>query len=286
MTAIDITNHLFIQALSAIDSGRTNDLLNLINNNPWLVQKRIENQEKGYFKDPYLLWFVAGNPIRTDTLPDNILHLTSELVQAVKRYAPDTYPYQIDYVLKLVVSSRIMLECQVQIKMIDLLIDAGALPTGAMLALSSGNLEAAAHIAERGDKLTLALAVCLERLDDINTLAVSAAPAEKLTAVVAAAYYGKENMIRHLLDMNFNSNGFPEEAAGFHTHATALHQAVSSGSLACVKLLAESGAKLDVRDKIYNGTPLEWAVHLRSESDDEEQKRNFTLIESYLRSKG
>jgi len=280
----DITDFPAHEAITAIDSGRTTELLDLIDKHPDLVRERFHNAEEGYFKDPYLLWFVADNPIRIDKLPPNIVEITRLLVEAVKREAPDTCQQQIDYTLGLVASGRIPRECGVQIAMLDLLIDAGASPDGAMTALTNGNVEAAQHLLDRGDKLTLAIAVCLERMDEINDLAAQASNDEKLTALAAAAFYGKADMVKRLLEMGIDPNGFPEADSGFHSHATPLHQAVSSGSLDCVKLLVEAGARLDVQDKIYGGTPLGWAVHMQTDDAfDEVGKMNFAVIERFLR---
>ena len=46
-----------------------------------------------------------------------------------------------------------------------------------------------------------------------------------------------------------------------YSHATALHHAVWSGSIETVKVLVEAGAKLDIKDTIYDGTPLGWAEY-------------------------
>src|SRR5258706_13116159 len=48
---------------------------------------------------------------------------------------------------------------------------------------------------------------------------------------------------------------------GFHSHSTPLHQAVCAGHVEVVKLLVKRGARLDIRDTIYHGTPLGWAIH-------------------------
>jgi peptide-methionine (S)-S-oxide reductase len=171
--------------------------------------------------------------------------------------------------------------------MIDLLIDAGASPNSAMVALANGNVDAAQHLVDRGDKLTLAIAVGLERTADVNHLAASATNDEKLTALATAAFYGKANMVKRLLEMGVNPNGFPKGNSGFHSHATPLHQAVSSGSLACVRLLVEAGASLSATDKVYNGTPLGWADHMQSDaSTDELKKRNYGLIKTFLQTAG
>ncbi|SDT63644.1 peptide-methionine (S)-S-oxide reductase [Mucilaginibacter mallensis] len=270
------------QAITAIDNGKTAELMELIEFNPDLVVDRLQNNGDGYFKNPYLLWFVADNPIRIAKLPHNVLDVTRLLIQTVKRKAPDTYQYQLDYALVLVASGSVPRECGVQIAMIDSLIDAGASPNAAMTALTNGNIDVAQYLVDRGDKLTLAIAVCLESIDDINHLAALTSENEKLTALAAAAFYGKANMVKRLLELGINPNGFPKNG-GFHSHATPLHQAVSSGSLDSVKLLVEAGASLYATDKIYNGTPQGWAAHMQSDdSNDELRKRNFGLIKTFL----
>ncbi|HZX58463.1 MAG TPA: ankyrin repeat domain-containing protein [Mucilaginibacter sp.] len=286
MNNSDINDPLFLQAVHALDTGNIAELETLIEAYPRLVRERLITEEDGYFKDPYLIWFVADNPIRNPKLPPNIVEVTRLLVQAVKREAPDSYQEQLDYTLGLVATGRIPRECGAQIDMMDLLIDAGATPGGGMGALAHGNVGAAQHLINRGGKLTLTSAICLERIDDIHGLATMASPGEKLAALTAAAFYGKADMVRFLLSAGADPNGFPESKNGFHNHATPLHQAVSSGSLDTVKLLVEAGGRLDVADKIYDGTPLEWAMYMQKDDDyDEERKKKFALIEAYLRGK-
>ena len=48
---------------------------------------------------------------------------------------------------------------------------------------------------------------------------------------------------------------------GFHSHATPLHQAALANHASVVRLLVERSARLDIRDTIYQGTPLDWAVY-------------------------
>lgn len=78
-------------------------------------------------------------------------------------------------------------ECGVQIAMID----AGTSPNSAMAALANGNVDAALHLVDRGANLTLAIAVGLDRTDDIHHLAALATNDEKLTALATASFYGK-----------------------------------------------------------------------------------------------
>jgi peptide-methionine (S)-S-oxide reductase len=47
-----------------------------------------------------------------------------------------------------------------------------------------------------------------------------------------------------------------------HAHGTVLHHAVDGGSVDVVRALVEARADTTVRDKLFNGTPLDWANHL------------------------
>jgi hypothetical protein len=69
------------QAIAAIDSGDTIILEALLAENPWLLKERLVNGEEGYFIDPYLLWYVAGNPVRQPRLADNISDVTRLIIK-------------------------------------------------------------------------------------------------------------------------------------------------------------------------------------------------------------
>lgn len=170
MQTSDITDPIFLQAVKAIDSGDITMLEKLITANPQLVTDRLITTEEGYFKDPYLLWFVADNPIRHERLPVNIVDITSLLVEAVKDKASVTAQYQLDYCLGLVATGRIPRECGVQIAMMNALINAGAIPGDGMGALAHGNTEAANYLIERGGKLTLGVAIALRRMADVEQM--------------------------------------------------------------------------------------------------------------------
>ncbi|QEC78280.1 ankyrin repeat domain-containing protein [Mucilaginibacter ginsenosidivorax] len=284
MKNADITNPLFRQAVEAIENGDIGLLTILIAENRQLVQDKLDLPEPGYFQDPYLLWFVADNPIRNSTLPPNIADVTQLLVGFVKEFAAGTMQHQLDYALGLVATGRIPRECGVQIALMDVLIDAGAKPGGGLGALAHGNFDAASHLIKRGGKLTLAAAIGLDRMDDVIRFTAGADKAELLVALTVAGFYGKPHMVTYLLNLGADPNGYPENNKGFHSHATPLHQAVYSGSLECVKLLVEAGARLDMPDKVYNGTPLGWALHMQNdESPNEEARKNFAEIAEYLR---
>jgi peptide-methionine (S)-S-oxide reductase len=114
------------------------------------VRERVEGGE-GYFHRPYLLWFVAENPVRNDTLPANIVAVTAAIVAAAREHAVESFQEQIDYGLGLVCSGRVVRERGVQGPLIDLLVEAGADPTSALTtALAHRESEAVARLLERG----------------------------------------------------------------------------------------------------------------------------------------
>jgi peptide-methionine (S)-S-oxide reductase len=167
----------------------------------------------------------------------------------------------------------------------DLLLDAGAIANGALGALAHGNVSAAKHLLEHGEALTLPVAACLGITDSVERLAPVASKEIREVALAAASYYGQTNIISLLLEMEVDINAFPHAKCSFHNHATTLHQAVSSGSLDAVKILVNAGARLDIKDRIFHGTPLDWAEYLQKEEHHDAgiTKQQFARIASYLR---
>jgi len=285
MKTSDIRDDRFLQAVNAIDSGDIAGLKELISFDPNLIRKRLETpEEEAYFKNPYLLWFIADNPIRNFKLAENIVETTQLLADAVKQYAPQTAQLQLDYALGLVATGRIPRESGKQIAMMDVLIDAGAQPGGGKGALAHGNVDAANHLINRGGNLTVAVAVGLRRTDDIVKLLPQSDDGEKITALTLAAFWGMDDMVSYLLGAGIDPNGYPPRGNGFHEHATPLHQGVYSGSLETVKLLVEAGADLDAPDKAYNGNPLGWAIHMQTEEGaTQDMRAKYKIIEDYLK---
>ncbi|HMF70756.1 MAG TPA: ankyrin repeat domain-containing protein [Flavitalea sp.] len=275
---------VFRNAVEAIDAGDIGALTKLVKENPGVLSEKLITSDEGYFKDPYLLYFVADNPIRNEKLPANIVAVTKFLINELKAKNVTSLQNQLDYTLGLITTGRISREYGVQIELIDLLIDEGAAPGGGLGALAHGNIDAARHLIKRGGELVLATAVGLEMTEDIKRLLPIATEAEKLSALTVAAFYGKPEMISRLLSSGANPNGYPE--GGFHSHATPLHQAVSSGSLEAVKLLVQAGADLIGADRAYNGTSLGWAMYMQTEEGENEAKKdNYAAIETYLKTK-
>ncbi|MGC4034935.1 MAG: ankyrin repeat domain-containing protein [Chitinophagaceae bacterium] len=286
MKTEDINDPLFRSAVESIDSGDLHSLSKIVNNNPYLIKEKLINTEKGYFQDPFLLYFIADNPIRSEKLADNIVDITRWIVNEIKLQSPENWQQQINYTLALVVTGRIPRECGVQIELTDLLIDTGATPAEPLGAIAHGNKEVAAHLVKRGATLNLATAVGLQLPEEeISKLAEYASSQEKLVALTTAAFHGDANMLSFLIDKKFPVNGYPENNKGFHSHATPLHQAVYSGSIDAVKLLIKAGADTEPRDKVYGGTPLGWAEYMLTEEEAPGKKDDYAEIANYLKFK-
>lgn len=277
-----IKDPIFREAVEAIDAGNITALLDLLTAHPQLIYTRLDIPTEGYFKQPYLIWFVADNPIRNKKLPPNIVDITRLLIETARKNTFDDYQHYIDYTLGLVSTGSIPRDCGVQIEMIDLLIDAGASPGGGIGALAHGNIDAARHLIERGGEQTLATAVGLDMIDDINQLLTNATSTDKEIALMMAAFYGKTDIIKRLIENGVNVNAYLLPSSGFHSHASALHQAIYSTSLECVKALIEAGANLEAKDLAYGGTPLGWAMYMPTEETDQEKIRKYAEIEQYL----
>jgi peptide-methionine (S)-S-oxide reductase len=259
----EIPDPAFRDAVAAIDSGDVSTLERLLAAHPELVRDRLDYGE-GYFRQPYLLWFVAENPIRNGRLPQNIAQVTRAIVAAAERQGVESLREQLDYALGLVCSGRVVRECGVQRELIDVLMDAGAAPDGAMLpALAHREVAAAERLLERGAALTLTAAVCTGRTADVLRLGPVASAGDRQTALAAAALYGQAETLALLIDLGVEVSAYCPP--GFHPHGTALHHAVDSSALDAVKALVEAGADLSLRDRIYDGTPLDWAIHLQRE---------------------
>ena len=105
----------FDQAIAAMDAGDITLLEKLVQVSPLLLSERMAAPAHGYFKQPYLLWFVADNPIRNNTLPVNIVAIAQWLIDSIQQKAPETFQEQVDYALALVCSGRVPRECGVQL---------------------------------------------------------------------------------------------------------------------------------------------------------------------------
>jgi len=284
----------FREAVSAIDRGDTATLERLVAQNPALVRDRLEapgawlrgvvgKALDGFFRRPYLLWFVAEDPVRQGRLPDNIAAAARVIIEAARREGASNLQEQLDYALTLVSWSWIARQCDVQLPLIDVLIDAGATADGNPdNALVNGNFAAARRLVERGATLTLSTALSLGRWDDIDRLLATASDNQKQFAFVLSALNGQAEALRRMIRAGVDLDA---PSANLYSHGTPLHHAVSSGSLDAVKVLVEAGANAATKDKAWGGTPLGWADHYINETKSGGASKEYSEIATYLRAR-
>ena len=282
----------FREAVSAIDAGDIVRLQRLVTANPALVRERLVSPGgwlrdtvggavDGFFQRPDLLWFVAEDPVRNGKLPGNIAAVARALIDAARHEAASTLQEQLDYTLTLVSWSWIARQYGVQIDLIDVLVDAGAVADGnPNNALVNGNFAAAEHLVRRGAKLTLAAALCLGRWEEADRLVTTANEHQKQFSFVLSALNGKADALRRMLRVGVDVNA---PSADLYSHGTPLHHAVCSGSLEAVEVLVDAGAELDTKDTAWGGTPLAWAEHYLSEGQGGRRGKQYAEIATYLR---
>jgi peptide-methionine (S)-S-oxide reductase len=292
LDSFDVLDTLFQEAVAAIDQGDLPALEALVASHPRLLSDRLDQpgawlREKvagaldGFFSRPYLLWFVAEDPVRNGSLPDNIAEVARWIIAAAKQAEIPTLQEQLDHATRLVAWSWIARDSGVQIGLIDALADGGARLDGAPdNALVNHNFAAAEHLVARGAKLTLATALCQGRWEDVERLATETSARERQFGFVLAALNGQAEAVRRMVAYGAPIN---EPAQNLYSHGTPLHHAVSSASLDTVKVLVEAGADLTVRDSLWDGTPFGWAEYCGGEASDPARKDAYREIAEYLK---
>jgi hypothetical protein len=255
-----IEDRTFRRAVEYVDDGDVDGLRQHIRNHPHLVRQRVTFEGGNYFREPGLLEFVAENPIRHESLPPNIGEVARTILDAGAREDHAA----IDSTLSLVCSGRVPRECGVQIPLIDLLCDYGADPNGALpAALSHGEFEAAEALIRRGARVDVVTAAATGRIEDARRKMPVADREQRHRALALAAQHGHAEIVRLLLEAGEDPNRY--NPVGCHAHSTPLHQAALAGHLDVVRVLLNGGARLDVRDIHYEGTPLDWAEYAGQE---------------------
>ena len=237
----------------------------------------------GFFQRPYLLWFVAEDPVRNGRLPGNIAEVAGTIIRAAQRSEVASLQEQLDYALRLVAWSWIARECGVQIALIDVLMDAGATPGETNNALVNHNVAAAEHLVARGAPLTLATALCLEPLGRRHAArAHRRSRPEELRLRARRAPRPGRCAPPDARARRRRQRAEPD----LYSHGTPLHHAVCSGSLESVRVLVEAGAGLGTSDTAWNGTPLGWAEYYLAGSGGARGGKQDAEIAAYLRERG
>jgi ankyrin repeat protein len=251
-----IQDPLFRHAVDLLDAGDDKGLRELLREHPGLVHQRVVFEGGNYFTNPSLLEFAAENPVRHDRLPPNIV----EIARVVLEAGAKADAMSVNMTLALVCSGRVPRECGVQAPLIDLLCDYGADPnSGTGPALTHGEFQAAEALLRRGARMDLPAAAALGRTNDAQKLLAKAGSDERHRALAWAAQHGHTAIVRLLLDAGEDPDRY--NPMGCHSHSTPLHQAVIHGHDQVVHLLVEHGARLDIKDILFQGTPLGWAEY-------------------------
>jgi hypothetical protein len=246
----------FGRAVELLDAGDAKGLRLYLAEHPDLARRRGGFEGFAYFRNPALLQFVAENPIRNGTLPANIVEVAKTILDAGARTDQDA----LDQTLALVCSGCVPRQCGVQIPLIRLLCDYGADREPAMrTALPHGEFEAANELLRLGARLGLPAAAALGLSEDARRLLPAATDEERHQALALAAQFGRTAIVGLLLDAGEDPSRY--NPAGFHGHSTPLHQAALAGHFDVVRLLAERGARRDLKDRVFEGTPRGWAIH-------------------------
>jgi hypothetical protein len=260
-----IEDATFRRAVELLDAGDVAGLREHLNQHPNLAHQRVVFEGGNYFQNPTLLEFVAENPVRHGTLPDNIVRVAKIILDAgVEQSA-------LNEALMLVSTGSVPRKCGMQLALIDLLCAHGADPDSAIHAAAShGEFEAVNALTGRGARIDLPVAAAQGRIEEARRLLPDTNSEDRHLALALAAQFGHVEIVRLLLDAGENPNRY--NPVGCHSHSTPLHQAAWAGHNELVQLLVARGARLDLKDILWRGTPADWARHA-----------GRTEIEAYLR---
>jgi ankyrin repeat protein len=268
------TAYRFEAAVEAVISGDLDALRAALAAHPELARAR--SQRITHFDPPAhratLLHYVAANGTENyrQKCPPNAVAVAETLLQANAEIdaLADLYGGGCT-TMTLLVSSCHPAEAGVQVPLVDKLLDWGAAIEGRgsghwvsplMTALAFGYRDAAQALARRGARVdSLAAAAGLGRTDRARELLASAPSDDRHRALALASQHGHVELVRLLLDAGEDPNRYNPK--GNHAHSTPLHQAAIAGHEAVVRLLVERGAKLDIKDTVFEGTPLGWAEY-------------------------
>jgi ankyrin repeat protein len=278
----------FERAVEAVIDGEILVLKRLLTEDPELVRAR--STRVNHFDPPMhrstLLHYLAANGVEgyRQRSPKNAADVAKVLLEAGADPNALSWAYGGQCTtMALLVSSTPPADAGVQVPLVETLIDYGAslAPAGEgnwtspiETALVFGKHDAAQALVRRGAPVeSLAAAAGLGRVDDVKTMLPRADAHDRHRALALAAQCGRANVVGVLLDAGEDPNRF--NPPGTHAHTPPIHQAIAAGHLDVVKLLVDRGARLDIKDTIYQGTPLGWAKYL-----------NQPAIAAFLREKG
>lgn len=264
----------FEAAVDALVAGERETLETLLREDPALTVARSARRHHAT-----LLPYVAANGVEgwRQRTPPNAVELARLLLDAGAdpNALADMYDAQCT-TLSMLVSSSPPADAGLQLPLAELLVDRGAVleapgsrwNAAVLTALAFGFPDTARALAARDARpRDIAVAAGLGQLGETARLLPAADPVRRLAALTLACMHGHTRVARLLLDAGADPSRYNPE--GFHSHSTPLHQAVWANHEPVVRLLVERGARTDMRDLVYDGTPFDWAVYgQRSEIAD------------------
>jgi hypothetical protein len=256
----------FEAAVEAVVDGDVDALRRMLADDPALVHARSSRRHHAT-----LLHYVAANGVEGERqrTPPTAVAIARLLLEAGAE--PDALADMYDQrctTMSMLVSSEHPAKAGVQVAIAEALLDHGAAWEGpgtewrsaVMTALVFGFPGTAQALVARGAPVRdIATAAGLGRVDDVRRLLPAATPAQRHAALALAAQLGQAAVVRELLDAGESPDRYNPD--GYHSHATPLHHAALLDHLETVQVLVERGARLDVRDTLYRGTPLDWALY-------------------------
>ena len=260
----------FNAAAHAIQAGDISTLKTLLARHPDLIHAHAIEPDcypKDYFRDPALVWFIANNPNFVSAMPANMVEVARTLIDAGAELK------DLQYTLGLVMTSSPARKHGLQRPLIQLLLQHGARVADPWFTGELGHRErdAVCAVLESGVALTAPAAAGLGRVNELAQLLKKASADEKHAALCLAVINQELEAARVCLEAGAEVN----RSSVCHRHSMPIHQAAVNDDVPMLKLLIEHGARLDVQDTLWNGTPLGWAIHTH-------QRR----AEAYLRSIG
>jgi Ankyrin repeats (3 copies) len=264
----------FESAVEAIIHGDMGGLQRLLRDSPDLVHAR--STRVAPFDPPMhratLLHYIGANGIEgyREMTPPNAVEIAKVMLEAGADPNALATMYGGEHgTMSMLVSSSHPAQAGLQIPLMHTLVDYGASvePIGTgdwasplMTALAFGYRDAAEALVRRGARIkTLAAAAGLGRLEQARQVLPTATPEDRHRALALASQNGSVEIVRLLLDGGEDPNRYNPKQN--HSHSTPLHQAVWSGHMDVVRLLVERGARLDIKDTVWHGTPLGWAEY-------------------------
>lgn len=249
-----IDDPVFRAAVAAIRAGDPDGLRALLGAHPELARAHAIEPAflQGYFTNPALIWFVACNP-RLWPPPDRLPALADALIEAGQDRA------DLDYTLGLVLTTDAIPAAQ-RLTLLDRLLAAGATADDHAVRsiVAHKCLDEVRALLVRGHPLDAVIAAALGRMDALPALLADADPLTVHHALAAAVVNRELDAARACLDAGAPVDGW----LPVHAHSTALHQAVANDDPAMIALLLARGARQDVKDTLWRGTPAGWAAHL------------------------